>query len=457
MGGLLDGLGVGYSGIATSRAGVQTTGHNITNANTPGFHRRRVEQSPVAPYFGGGVVVDGVQRIEDRLLGVQIETSAGRQGYAGARQDLLVQVEGGLGKLGEGGLGDAIAQLFTSFSQLTSAPADPALRGQVLSAAQSVARGFNGAAARLQALATAIDDGVDATVAPLNQTLARVAELNATIVQIEAAGGDAGDLRDQRQQQLGTLATQLGVKSFDDELGQTTVLLDGMTLVQGDHAATLAAVPDVALGGRLRIDLVDGASRIDVTARLGGALGGQIAVRDGTINQALGRLDQLANDLATAVNAQHAAGFGLDGSTGLHLFTGLAAVSGSAAQIGVNGLVGADQLAAAGAAPGLPGDGANALALAGLSEVSLAAGGSRTAAGEVGAIVGWVGGEVDAALGQAQAADDELMHLSAQAASSEGVSLDEEMVRLVQYQRSYEASARFLHTVDSLLARLMEI
>lgn len=132
------------------------------------------------------------------------------------------------------------------------------------------------------------------------------------------------------------------------------------------------------------------------------------------------------------------------------------AATGAAGQIAVAALT-TDQLAAAGAAPGLPGDNTNMLALAQLGDASLAAGGTRTATGEIGAITAWVGGEVDGAIGRAQAATDELSHLEMRAASTEGVSLDEEMVRLVQYQRSYEASARVLKVIDSLLARLMDL
>ncbi len=459
MGGLLSGLNVGYSGIVAARAGVQLTSQNINNANTDGYNRRTLEQSSRLgpPIFGGGVSVDGVLRVEDRLLGTQVETSAGREGHAHAREGLLTQVEGMIGDLGEQGIGSAISHLFSSFSQLSTAPADSAVREQVLSAAGRVANVFNHASSQLAALASGIDSAVEGGIAQVNGQLAEVARLNGRILQTEAAGGNASELRDRQGVLLDDLASTIGVKSFLADDGQTTVLLGGMSLVQDDVAATLSTAPDTALGGHLRVDLVSAGTRVDMTARLGGAMGGRIAVRDETVPAAQGRLDNLAYDLATALNTAHAAGFGLDGSTGNNLFTVPASASGAAGQIAVNASLTSDQLAASATAGGIPGDAANALVLAQLGDSALAAGGTRTAADEAGVIVGWIGGETDSATAEAEASADELNHLETLSESEEGVSVDEEMVHLIMYQRSFQAATRVLHVFDSLLEEIVRL
>ncbi len=457
MGGMLDGLGVGYSGVSAARAGLQLTSQNINNANTQGYHRRTIDQSsrPGPPVFGGGVSVDGVVRVQDRLLGAQVETSAGRQGHAAARHDLLAQLEGIIGDLGENGVGGAISRLFASFSQLASTPGDGAARDEVLAAADQVSSVFNQAATRLDELAAGVDNSIEAGVTQASEMLAEVAELNGRILHIEASGGNAAELRDRQDTLLGALAETLGAESFQDADGQTTVLLGGMTLVQDDHAVKLETAPDA--NGHLQVELVSGTQRFDLTARVGGAVGGQIAVRDQSIVEARQRLDQLAFDLGSAINGAHAAGFGLDGSTGLDLLVLPATAPGAAGQIAVNATLTTDQIAASATAAGVPGDGANALAISALADATLAAGGTRTAAQEAGAIIGWVGGEVDGAVAEEAAASDELAHLEILAESREGVSLDEEMVRLIEYQRSYQAATRVIQVFDQLLDQLMRL
>jgi flagellar hook-associated protein 1 FlgK len=460
VGGLLSGLGVGYSGIAAARAGLQLTSQNINNANTDGYHRRRIDQSSKLgpPVFGGGVSVDGVVRIENRLLGTQVETSGGRQGFASARQGLLSQVETIVGDLGEDGIGGSISRLFSSFSQLAATPGDGGARDQVLSAANQLVNAFNHASSRLDALQSAIDDNVEVTVQQANGQLAEVAELNGRILQIEASGGNAAELRDRQDTLLAELAGSLGVQSFAGADGQTTVLLGGMSLVQDDHAVSLETAPNAALGGHLGVVLVAGSDRHELTADVGGAVGGQLAVRDQSVGDARTRLDQLAFDIGTAVNGAHAAGFGLDGSTGNDLFLLPASAADAAGQIALNSAVGRDQLAAASTAGGAPGDGANALALAQLADdATVAGGGARTATQEAGALVGWIGSEVDAAIAEEAAASDELAHLETLAESEEGVSLDEEMVRLIEYQRSYQASTRVMQVFDQMLEQLMRL
>jgi flagellar hook-associated protein 1 FlgK len=459
MGGLMDTLNIGYSGLVAARAGVQLTSHNITNAETEGYHRRRLVLSPNAPppTLGGGVSIDGISRVNDQLLGVQVEQSRGEQAFANAKERMMLEVENATAPISDTGLGRAISDLFASFSQLSTSPNDMTVRNEALSSARSMADSFNRAASQLEAVRDAADTDIEHSLTPVNGWLSEIAQLNGKIAAAEGANQDASDLRDRQDQLIANVAEKLGTHSFVDKSGQTTVLLGGLTLVQKDHAATLEAVPDAALGGHVRVDVLNGNVRTSAMGSLGGAIGGTIDVRDGTTVDAINRLDQLAFDVASAVNAQHAAGFGLDSSTGLDLFTIPGAAAGSASTIALNAAVGADQLAASSDIAGLPGNNENALLLAGLASSTIAAGGTRTAASEVSTIAGWVGGVTRDVADSAIVASDQLAHLETMQMSTEGVSMDEEMVRLVEYQRSYQASARVISTVNGLMDTLMRL
>jgi flagellar hook-associated protein 1 FlgK len=465
MAGLFDSLYVGRSAVDAARAGIQVASHNISNASTPGFHRRRLHLSPIdpPPVLGGGVRVDGATRAVDELLGRRVAASLAGDARASTRETLLTQIENDVGLVGEQNLGSAIADLFAKFSALTSSPTDTTTRAAVLAAAQRVGDAFNRVAANLSAARDSANRDVAFTVGEVNSRAASIARLNAQIMQAEAGGQEASDLRDQRDE----LVTMTGATSFADGSGQTTVVLGGATLVQADHSAALEAVPDLALGGMNRIDVVDGTMRIDITARVtSGKLGGLLDVRDSVIPALTAQVDQLAWDLAQSpagsINVQHRAGFGLDGVSNRDLFEpmGVPGPTGAAAALRLRTGITTAQVAAASswALPaGEPGNGANALALAQMANGLYAGGGTATYAGQSGAIVGQLGLTVAGAEQDAAVSKDELTHLQSLQQSTEGVSLDEEMVQLVQYQRAYQAGAKVLQVVDELIGTLLRL
>lgn len=458
--GLLDVLSIGRTTVDAARAGVQLTSHNIANVNTPGFHRRRLQLSPIAPppILGGGVQVDGGARVADPFLARRLASGLADEARAGARETLLVQLERRIGELGENGLGATISNLFAKLSALASAPGDATARAEALAAAGQVSRSFQGIAADLTGVADTAERDLVATVAEVNGKALEVATLNAEISQAEVGGEEASDLRDRRDVVLSELATLAGATSFVDGAGQVTVLCAGLTLVQGGHAATLEAVPDLALGGRSRIDLVDGAARTALTPRLSsGKLAGLISVRDATVPQTMAALDQLAYDLATQVNTQHRAGFGLDGLGNRDLFAPLAAPGGAAAALQLRSGITARELAASSTAAGIPGNGENALLLAGLERQLLAGGGSATFAGQAAAIVGGVGSASATATREAELTRDQRVYLETLQRSSDGVSLDEEMTKLIEYQRAYQAGAKVLAVADELLQTVLRL
>ena len=61
-----------------------------------------------------------------------------------------------------------------------------------------------------------------------------------------------------------------------------------------------------------------------------GMIGGTISARDGALKTAQDQLDQMASDVTTAYNTQHALGVGLDGNTGRNLFNVAATGAGAA-------------------------------------------------------------------------------------------------------------------------------
>lgn len=461
MGGLFDALNIARSGINAAKAGVQLTGHNISNADTEGYHRRRLATSQVdppptaVPMLGGGVAVEGAFRTVDPLLARRLSSGLGQEAQARTRESLLLQVEQAVSELGDGGIGAAIANLMNSFDSLATSPGDLTVREEVLAAAGQLCDTFHRVAGQLDAVVQGAHDDVAAAAATVNEAAAQVARLNVQIVQAEVSGQEAGDLRDRRDTLVAQLSELAGVSSFEAEDGTTTVLLASHTLVQGDFAAAL----EVSQGadGRSAVAYTARGASVDITAPLSaGEMGGNLSVQATILDDVMVGLDQLAHDLGAAINTRHGAGFDLDGNPGGDLLSIPGTAPGAAAAIEVAAGVTARSLAASSSATSVPGNNENALALARLAEQGAATGGV-TFAEATANLVGEVGLITEDAMRSAVMRKDELTHLQTLQQSSDGVSLDEEMVQLVQFQRSYQASVRVLQTIDQMLERIVEL
>src|ERR1044071_908365 len=98
--GLIDSLTMAARSLQSQQYAMDVTGHNIANVNTPGYARRTVDFVSVPPKFGGGVEVQGVRSIRDRLLERRLIQEAPVAAQQGAIADALGVVETALGTPG---------------------------------------------------------------------------------------------------------------------------------------------------------------------------------------------------------------------------------------------------------------------------------------------------------------------------------------------------------------------
>ncbi len=464
MGGLFDTLNIGRSTLEASQAGVQVTGHNISNANTEGFHRRRLDQSPEAPPPGGLVILGGVRtngsaRVTNRLLNKQVNTSLGLEAKADTTQGLMMQVESASARIGSDGLGGAISNLFSKMSSLSTSPSDTTVREVTLQSAKTLSQTFNQVASDLSTIQKGADENVATTVSQINSKTAEIAALNAKIIATEAHGHEASDLRDQQDKLLNDLAKLCGATGFADGDGMMTVMLGSAAIVQREKSLDLAATPSAALSGMSRVDLKTSANiSVDITSQItSGQLGAYIDVRDSVITGIQTRVDQLAYDLSTNVNTQHRAGFGLDGLGNRNLFVNPTVVAGAAAAMALDTNITAARLAASSTATGVPGNNVNALALTGLGKTNLASGNTTTFNGEATATAAAVGLQVSDAKADVLVRKDELTYMQKLHQSEIGVSLDDEMINLIQFQRAYQSGVKVISVVDGLLKTVIRM
>lgn len=438
------GLTIGLSALQAQQRAMEVAGQNIANVNTPGYSRQRVALAPASTQWapslegfpqsllvGSGVDLTAIQRISAGLLIRQLRSETATLRQWEAFRDSVTRVEGVLQDLGSHGLGDTLDAFWSAWRELAAAPQETAMRLTVIDRGRQLAQQFNLIYERLTELQSSLDEQIASVVEEVNDRAVQVADLNRQIRLALAMDQQPNELLDRRGQLVKELVEATGAGVVENADGTLNVELTGQTLVDGVTANAMTAGPD------------------------GGKLQGLIDVRDTVIPNQLTALDELAVALIEEVNAIHTGGFDLDGAAGLDLFTGT-----GASDLALNAAITDNPrlIAAAdtdGGGAGAPGDGDNALELAGLADQRLTSLGDNTIGGfyrQMSVDLGLIVQEADE---QTEGQAAVVAFLENQRASIAGVSLDEEAVHLIESQRAYQAAARVVTSVDQMLDRLI--
>lgn len=472
--GLFGTLSMASRSLQTQRNGTEVAGHNLANVNTPGYSRQRVaiETSLTVPYElgpqGTGADAVAIVQIRDILLDRQIVSETSVRGAYEAKQQALQYLQAALGQQidrqatgaegaaaasgvgGQHGIAEQMSDLFASFQSLSTNVTSVAERQVLILKAQGLATQFNQVSQRLTAARSSLNDSVTSDVEQANLALKDIAELNDQIRNLELGGrGQANDLRDTRQKRIEDLAKLVPVQTTSNPNGTVDVAVDGVTLVAGAKLQDTLETYDAG-GGQMLVRTLTGGTGLNIT---GGSIQGSIEARDVHLAALQTNLDTLASNLISEVNTVHATGYGLNGTSGENFFTGS-----TAADIGVNtNLVNDPSAIQASGVSGAPGDNTVAVALAQLADKKLPGLSNQTLLENYGQTV--------ASLGQAlNSTDTELTNqqivesmLLRQRDSVSGVSIDEEMTDLIKFQRAFEASAKLITTVDSMLDTVVNL
>ena len=338
-------FGIGVSGLNAAQAGLVTTGHNIANASTPGFHRQQVVQSNGVPHYtgagfiGSGVQVDTVKRIYSDFLETQVGRSQAQASYYTAYSDQVSQIENLLADP-SAGLAPALQGFFEGVQEVSANPGSMPSRGAMLAAGQSLATRFQTLDGRLREMNSSINSQLESTVSSVNAYAREIAALNVRITTAQVDPSQpANDLLDQRGQLISQLNELVGATALVQSDGNVTVTIgSGQALVVGTQAYRLAAVASPVTPGRTDIAYVagtGGAVVLPPSSLNGGTLGALLAFRADTLTDAQNELGRIAAGLAQTFNAQHRAGQDLRGALGGDFFVlGEPVVTGRAGNTG---------------------------------------------------------------------------------------------------------------------------
>lgn len=416
MSGLLSTLNTAKSGMNVSQVAIQTTSHNISNINTPGYSRQRVNQSASSPYsmpgknsnFGAGQIgtgaqIDDVTRIRNSFYDYQYRSESHQYGNTSVKYEYFKNIEGIFNEPSDTAISSSLNSFFNSWSELSKDPQSSGVKSVVIENGKYLSNSINSAFKRLESLEEGLDKQSEYIMDEVNSMLSQLDKLEKNIKIIQGSGKSPNDFLDQRDQLLDNLSFKLNINDKDVK-------------------ATLKKAYDA--NGKVTLD--------DLTksgVKISGELEGTLSMKQ-EINKYKDGLKQLANTITSNVND----------AAGQEIFK---AKDGELISINPEMLQEPEKI--------------NVTADIALKVYELKSekininGKDMTINTFYNSMIQDLGQSSAAVIRDESNQSKLLENIDSSRSSVSGVSLDEEMISLVQLQHTYSANAKVMSTIDSLL------
>ncbi|MFZ2445585.1 MAG: flagellar hook-associated protein FlgK [Syntrophobacteraceae bacterium] len=429
MAGLTVTLETAKGALLNTQVQIQTASSNISNADSKTYARQKavLGTNPAMRAFGSwvgtGANVTTIVQMRDQFIEQRLMNSISDENNYGALSSELETIQAVFADDGTTGISQSLGAFYDAWDQLAQNPAGTAQQTTVYQAAQNLAETIRTAYANLDAAATdEIPGMISDTVDQANELMDEIAALNTSIVKNETPDHPANDLRDLRYKAMKELAELVPVSFTEDSTGAVTV-----TTTDASGSLTLVT------GGTVNNPLTT-ASTIT-----GGRLGGLRTALD-DVNGYIDRLNDFAGELIGNVNAIHGQG------GGPAVFTGTDAETITASTTFLSGQTPADEAS-------------RALAMAGLqgAKITFADGKEATFGQYLADIQQEIGTDAQRAATGETYSQSLRAELETQQQAVSGVSIDEEMVDLLQFQQIYQAAAKVIQKTAEMLNVVMDM
>lgn len=454
MGGLSLILETARKGLNAQQVGISVTGHNIANASTDGYSRQRLSLTASSPlketygYLGTGVTTASITRVRDQMLDQQIRYNNSILGSANSTYEALSEVESSFDEPSDSGLSTAMSNLFSSFQTLATYPEESSSRTSVIETAQSLCQVFHRLSSEITSEQASVADATTSKVSSINDLTKSIASLNAQIAAANATGSEPNDLEDSRDAQLKELSNLTNITVSEDDNGAMIVSIGGTEVISNGSSTELKA--NITSTG-LQVVTAKGGNAVNISS---GEVGGDLTLYNTTLPGYLDQLDTLAGALIDRINTLHSAGYGIGTtpSTGNVFFSGS-----TAADISVSSTIVSDPSLIAASSDGTSGDNTVALSLANVADEDLLNGDTMTLDEYYNSLVSTIGSDVNSATADQTSQTLVIQQLENEQASVAGVSLDEEMTNLIEYQKAYSAAAKVVTTANEMFDTILNM
>ncbi len=458
--------------MQSQQAAVQTTEHNIANANTPGFTRQEPVMTTAAlistptvigtsapVQIGTGVQLSEIKSYRDKFLDARIRKTMQDLGSLEKQKDNIDLVEITFNEIEEGtDIHNSLVEFWNAWETLAQDPTDLSFRVQVKQKAHNLIGDLKYLYQRLQDMFPDLDDALINEVLKLNSKARSVAELNTRIVALKATGAEPNDLYDRRNLLIEEMSKIADVSVSELPNGSVNLTIGGIPIVQGSESFDLITTPPQP---GIPIDIRSSLDNSHVSFR-GGEIHGMLEFRDKILPDIIRRIDELTTSLVREVNGAHKSGYGLDGSTGVPFFSlednpdpnigsDIVCIDGITAKLKLSDQIEGDLMKIAAAGKNFQSDNENALNMAKLRDKKALSSGQLTYEAFYNMMVAEVGRIADEISRKSENTQAVLDQLTNRRESISGVSIDEELTNMIRYQNVYEAAARLVTTVDEMM------
>lgn len=499
MSNIFGGIYSANDALTAARYGLEVTGQNIANANTPGYTRQAAQQVAVGAAVGvptlhsgtvvsGGVRATGASRLGDMVLDTRTRAEHARSAQVDTSAARLSDIENIFHEPSDTGLAEQLNDFWNAWGDVANDPGAQVPRQMLIASAQTTATMLHSMNSSLDSVATAAQNSLQAQLTTANTAASDLSDLNRKIAIGNATGANVNALLDQRDVLLDSLARSVGGVATIHDNGTASVTVGGKDLVTvgdkggppfaaGKLSASFATTPPT--GATVTITdpsgtattLVDPTTTPATNLLSDSTAAAEVQALNVTVPHYRGLLDGVAQALAQTVNTLQGNGFDLNGDPGVGIFNDGATPTASynpgditAANITValSGQNDWQKIAAAAqqshidptdptsAAVGNR-DGSNALA-GSLMGSTAGSGGPDTA---YSLLVGDLGRASASAKQQQTTQAVITSSVDTLKATASGVSFDEEVSNMLTYQMAFQASSRVLTTLDSMLDTLI--
>jgi len=346
---LFNTINIGLKGLQAQKKSLDTTSHNISNANTEGYSRQRAVHSTTDPYtvpgmgmpegagqVGTGVEISEINRIKDQFIEGQIREKKQSQSYWNKKSEGLSRIENILNEPSDNNLSAAFDRFWQSLQDLSNNPEDSAVRSTVKERAKTLVDSFHSLEEQLTDYKKSLNKDVETTINEINSLGKRIADLNKQIAHIKGAGKNPNDLMDTRDKLIEELNQKVNVRTREIDLGKKNngnnkdssyikgninISIGGMSFVNGDSVNELKTV---SVPGSPNEDSIEFEGLGRGPKIKSGELDALLELRGGRdeeiIPNQIDELDKIAKTFAEEFNKVHNTGYDLDGNSDIDFF-----------------------------------------------------------------------------------------------------------------------------------------
>lgn len=318
------GLNTMVRGVFANQLSLDTVGHNITNASTEGYSRQKVNLAAtrgqgVSSLYGNVMVGTGVdsmsiERARNIYADKQFWQETSTQEYYKTTQVNYEKIEAVFDDSDKTGILNAMDEFYKAWQNLSKDASTASTRVAVIEKGNTLADRIKTAGQQLQSQINSQYDDMRVTVNKVNETTAKIVQLNKNIMQQEAIGASANDLRDQRDLLVDELSQYMNLNVYEDEKGMYSVVSNGITMVGGVERLTLEMSDPINNGDYGINDYVINIKESGITFL---PQNGSLKAQQDTIaedKEYIDKLADMAGFLLTTFNNMHQQGAGINGS-----------------------------------------------------------------------------------------------------------------------------------------------